>query len=128
MRPIIAIVFSACCVNITSAAPIQFLVAELPQYRRHDDSYLITIDLTIEILDGTPTMVEQDFSAWVANTGGVIGFWSYTVVAEIGAIPEPSTIPFMVMLVPCLMRRRPRPLSPSGGDASVIGDPSGSVG
>lgn len=44
-------------------------------------------ELTIEILDGWPGYVESDVDGWIANTGGGIGFWSYTVVAE---LPEPS--------------------------------------
>jgi hypothetical protein len=42
------------------------------------------VDFTIEILDGWPTFVEQDVPGWMANTGGRIGFWSYTLVAELG--------------------------------------------
>jgi len=48
-------------------------------------------DNTIEILDGWPTFVEQDVDGWIANTNGFIGFWNYTIVAELGpAVPEPS--------------------------------------
>ena len=43
-------------------------------------------DSTIEILDGWPGYVEQDVDSWIANTGGAIGFWTYTVVEE---LPEP---------------------------------------
>jgi hypothetical protein len=45
---------------------------------------------TAEILDGWPTFVESDVNGWIANTGGKIGFWSYTVVEEL-AVPEPRT-------------------------------------
>ena len=38
---------------------------------------------TAAILDGTPTLVEQDVDGWIANTGGRIGFWNYTVVREV---------------------------------------------
>jgi hypothetical protein len=52
-------------------------------------------DNTIEILDGWPTFVEQDVDGWIANTNGYIGFWNYTVTAELGpvvAVPEPSSV------------------------------------
>lgn len=40
-------------------------------------------ELTIEILDGWPSFVEEDLDAWIANTNGKIGFWSYTVTREL---------------------------------------------
>lgn len=40
-------------------------------------------DFTIEVLDGWPTLVEQDPAWWINNTGGQIGFWSYTVREEL---------------------------------------------
>ena len=46
-------------------------------------------DFTIEILDGDPSAVEDDVEWWIQNTGGLIGFWSYTVVAELGTDLEP---------------------------------------
>jgi hypothetical protein len=49
-------------------------------------------DSTIEVLDGWPTFVEQDVDAWIANTNGHIGFWSYTVTAEVASIPEPGAL------------------------------------
>jgi len=42
-------------------------------------------DWTIEILDGWPTFVESDVPGWMENTNGYIGFWGYTVVAELGS-------------------------------------------
>jgi len=48
-------------------------------------------DVGIELLDGWPTYVESDVPGWMANTGGHIGFWSYKVIAELPAVPEPST-------------------------------------
>jgi hypothetical protein len=53
-------------------------------------------DFAIEILDGWPSFVEQDVDGWIANTGGTIGFWSYTVVAELPAVPEPKTAVLLV--------------------------------
>jgi hypothetical protein len=40
-------------------------------------------DVTAEILDGNPRMVETDLDKWIRMTHGTIGFWSYTVTAEI---------------------------------------------
>ena len=65
-------------------------------------------DFTIEILDGTPTMVEDDVIAWIANTGGAVGFWSYTVVAELGVVPEPSSWGFIAISAIMTARRRSR--------------------
>ena len=36
-------------------------------------------DFTIELCDGNPQFVENDVAGWIANTGGQICFWSYTV-------------------------------------------------
>jgi hypothetical protein len=33
-------------------------------------------DFSIEIYDGWPGYVESDVARWIANTGGVIGFWA----------------------------------------------------
>jgi len=63
-------------------------------------------DATIEIFDGTPTIVEEDVQWWLANTNGVIGFWNYTVVAELGAVPEPSALASLLILAPILSIRR----------------------
>lgn len=45
-------------------------------------------DVTIEIYDGWPLYVEQNYDAWVQNTkgggtNGIIGFWSYVVTEEV---------------------------------------------
>lgn len=40
-------------------------------------------DFTIEILDGWPTYVEQNLDEWIENTGGQIGFWTYTIIQEV---------------------------------------------
>ncbi len=45
-------------------------------------------DATIELLDGTPTYVEEHLDEWISMTGGVIGFWSYTVTREL----DPSQV------------------------------------
>jgi hypothetical protein len=59
-----------------------------PAWSWHVTGFEGFADNTIEILDGWPTFVEQDVPGWIANTGGMIGFWNYTVTAEL--VPEPS--------------------------------------
>ena len=51
-------------------------------------------EITIEILDGWPGFVESDVAGWLANTGGYIGFWGYTVVSEIGPLIREWTCDF----------------------------------
>lgn len=46
------------------------------------------VDTSIEILDGWPTYVEENYSEWVENTkgdgaNGNIGFWNYTLEREV---------------------------------------------
>lgn len=59
-----------------------------PLWNWHVTEFLGFADFTAEIYDGWPTYVEQDVDGWIANTGGVVGFWSYTVFAEATWIPE----------------------------------------
>jgi hypothetical protein len=40
-------------------------------------------DFTAEILDGWPTFIEGDVDGWIDNTQGMVGFWQYTVIAEL---------------------------------------------
>ena len=40
-------------------------------------------DVGAELYDGWPGEVENDVAGWIQNTGGKIGFWTYTVVAEL---------------------------------------------
>ena len=49
----------------------------------HVDAFIEFADFTAEILDGWPGFLEEDFDGWVANTGGMIGFWGYTASREI---------------------------------------------
>ena|SRR6266568_2546988 len=46
-------------------------------------------DYTAEILDGSPTDVENDPNWYLGNDGrqGLIGFWAYTFVRELGPVP-----------------------------------------
>ena len=65
------------------------LSAGAPEWSWHVTGFLGFVDYTIEILDGWPSFVESNVDGWIDNTGGFVGFWSYTVVAE---VPEPATI------------------------------------
>jgi hypothetical protein len=58
----------------------------------HVTEFLGFADAAIEICDGWPTYVESDVDGWIANTNGTICFWSYTVVQELEANPEPSSL------------------------------------
>ena len=49
-------------------------------------------DFTAEILDGWPSFVESDVQSWIQNTGGRIGFWSYTVVGELPLQPRITSV------------------------------------
>ncbi len=40
-------------------------------------------EMTAEILDGSPTDVEQRLNEWLTVNNGMIGFWSYTVTREV---------------------------------------------
>ena len=59
-------------------------------------------DMGIELTDGNPTQVGDDVPGWIANTRtsetdttGHIGFWNYTVVAELPTptVPLPAALP-----------------------------------
>lgn len=62
----------------------------------HVTDFLGFAELTAEIYDGWPTFVESDVPGWMANTGGIVGFWSYTVVSEL-AVPEPAGISLLTV-------------------------------
>jgi hypothetical protein len=56
----------------------------------HVVSFKGFVDTSIEILDGWPTYVEENYSEWVENTkgdgaNGNIGFWNYTLKREVSA-------------------------------------------
>lgn len=65
-----------------------FLSPSKNQWLWHITQFTGFADMTIEILDGSPTMVNNDCTWWMTNTGK-IGFWGYTVIAEIGENPKP---------------------------------------
>jgi hypothetical protein len=76
-----------------------------PLWSWHVTDFVDFADTTIEILDGWPTFVESDVDAWIANTNGTIGFWSYTVVRE---LPEPSSGPSALAALATLLVTRRR--------------------
>ena len=64
--------------------------AGAPPWSWHLTQFEGFADFTIELCDGWPSFVEADVAAWIANTEGQICFWQYTVVAELGPVPEPG--------------------------------------
>jgi hypothetical protein len=57
-------------------------------------------DLGIELTDGNPTLLQADVAGWIDNTNGTadsdrghIGFWNYTVVAELPGSPITAPVP-----------------------------------
>ncbi|MCI0333184.1 MAG: hypothetical protein L0228_08175 [Planctomycetes bacterium] len=60
-----------------------YLAPGSPPWSWHVTRFESFADFTIEILDGWPGYVEENAERWIANTGGYIGFWTYTVVAEL---------------------------------------------
>lgn len=64
---------------------------DIPNNRKwswHITEFLGFADNTIEILDGWPEYVEENYSDWVKTTKGDdgkgrIGFWNYTLVREV---------------------------------------------
>lgn len=69
-----------------------WLAQGAPEWSWHVTEFLGFAWATIEILDGSPTIVEEDIDWWMQNTGGKIGFWGYTIIAELPQVPEPSQI------------------------------------
>lgn len=85
-----------------------------PAWSWHITDFQGFYDTTAEILDGWPTFVEDDVAGWIANTGGAIGFWNYTVVAEIAA-PEPSAAAILAVTSLALPFVRRTSGTPTGG-------------
>lgn len=77
-------------INRNLFPPFQFWSWHVTQFRGFGE-------LGIELYDGWPGYVEADVAGWIANTGGMIGFWSYTVVAELPPVPEPSALVLIVL-------------------------------
>jgi hypothetical protein len=64
-----------------------------PLWNWHVTNFQGFADTTVEILDGWPGDVGKDVPAWIANTNGAIGFWSYTVTRELGGASVPVPLP-----------------------------------
>jgi|SRR5829696_4924550 len=64
-------------------------------------------DVTAEILDSSPIQTENFFAAG-AGRNLDMGFWNYTVVAEMPNLPEPTTPAALAPLAAFLLRRRCR--------------------
>ena len=75
-------------------------------------------DFTIELIDGWPGFVQSDVDGWIRNTGddgvGRIGFWGYTLVAELPNVPEPAGLLLLAPIVASLCLRRPGRAQPCG--------------
>lgn len=81
-------------------------------------------DLGIELIDGNPTLVEEDVPGWIVNTRrtetdtvGHIGFWSYTVVSELApapAVPLPASTPLGMIGLLAVVLARGWPRTPWG--------------
>jgi len=93
-----------------------WLAPGAPEWSWHVTEFLSFAFATIEILDGYPTFLESDVAGWIENTNqasepevGYIGFWSYTVIAELAPIPEPSAVGLVGLgLMLCMRRARRR--------------------
>jgi hypothetical protein len=69
------------------------LAAGQPLWSWHPIGEVDFVDISAEVYDGWPTFVEEDVAGWMANTGGGVGFWGYTITQELGVVvPEPSTL------------------------------------
>lgn len=53
----------------------------------HIEAFETFADLSIELCDGSPALVEAEPEAFAANTGGMICFWGYSIAAELEAPP-----------------------------------------
>jgi len=63
-----------------------------PAWNWHVASFTTFAEVTIELCDGGPGFVENDVAGWIANTGGQICFWAYTVTGELpGIAPLPAS-------------------------------------
>lgn len=81
-------------------------------------------DFGIELIDGNPTLVEDDVPGWIINTRrtetdtvGHIGFWSYTVVSELAhapAVPLPASVPLGMIGLLAVVLARGWPRTPWG--------------
>jgi hypothetical protein len=61
---------------------------ELRLWRWHVSEVEGFADFAIELCDGWPGWVDENPEAFIANTGGAICFWSYTVKSELAEAPK----------------------------------------
>jgi len=74
-----------------------YLAVGAPQWSWHIVEFTAFADVFGEILDGGPTVVQRGAEEWIALRGGRIGFWSYTVVAELS---PPSCVTVAAKVTP----------------------------
>lgn len=73
-----------------------YLYGETPEWNWHVTEFIGFSEFTIEILDAWPVYVASDVDEWIRITRGFngdpsigyIGFWGYTVVAELPVEPR----------------------------------------
>ena len=71
-----------------------------PPWSWHVTEFQAFGDMAIELCDGSPQMVENDVAGWIANTGGQVCFWSYTVTAELPVeVPALPSGPALVLIL-----------------------------
>ncbi len=71
-----------------------YLAPGAPEWSWHVSAFVRFAEYSAEIYDGSPSGVESDLEGWIGPGGGIIGFWSYTVTAE---IPEPATLGLLLI-------------------------------
>lgn len=59
-----------------------------PLWSWHVSEFEGFADAAIELCDGWPGFIQQDVAGFIANTGGRVCFWGYTVVAELAQAPQ----------------------------------------
>lgn len=64
-----------------------YLVAGFPEWSWHVTEFGGFGDAVGATIDGNPQNVEDDVEKWMANTSGLIGFTTYTVIKELGSLP-----------------------------------------
>ena len=97
-----------------------------PLWSWHVTSFVQFADATIELCDGSPSLVELDPAGFLANTGGAICFWSYGVSAEIpapaGSVPMGRGVaPLLVVGIALVALRFGRRLRGASGTTAELG-------
>ena len=70
----------------------------------HISDFHAFADTTAELLDASPTFTEGYFASGGGGNVG-IGYWNYTVVAEMPIVPEPAAPAALAPLAAALLRR-----------------------